>query len=197
LLRSLTQAVYSPDNIGHFGLSHEYYAHFTSPIRRYPDLVVHRALRHIISKQKADTFTYTSNELALLGQHCSMTERRADEATRDATTWLKCEYMQDKLGETFAGTITGVTSFGLFVELSDIYVEGLVHISTLADDYYHYDAAKFHLQGEQSKKTYRLGDKVNATVTKIDLDEKKMDFILAEAQPKRKKIKKTKRKHSR
>lgn len=194
LLRSLTQAVYSPDNIGHFGLSHEFYAHFTSPIRRYPDLVVHRALRHIISKQKPDSFTYTSNDLALLGQHCSMAERRADEATRDATTWLKCEYMQDKLGETFAGTITGVTSFGLFVELTDIYVEGLVHISTLEDDYYHYDATKFRLQGEQSGKTYRLGDKVKATVMKIDLDEKKMDFILADTQPKRKKIKKPRRK---
>lgn len=196
LLRSLTQAVYSPDNVGHFGLSHPLYAHFTSPIRRYPDLIVHRAISHLINKQPNNTFMYSHNDLVLQGQHCSMTERRADEATRDAATWLKCEFMQDKLGETFAGVITGVTSFGLFVELTEVYVEGLVHISTLSDDYYHFDAILFCLQGELTGKTYRLGDKVKIVVTRIDLDEKKIDFVLAESQRGRKKSTKRGRKSS-
>ena len=193
LLRSLTQAIYSPDNAGHFGLAHELYTHFTSPIRRYPDLVVHRAISHLIHKQPHKTFMYSHNDLVLLGQHCSMTERRADDATRDATTWLKCEFMQDKLGETFAGIITGVTSFGLFVELSEVYVEGLVHISALSDDYYHYDAILLRLQGELTGKTYRLGDKVNVVVTHIDLDEKKIDFILADTATKKSRKRRSKR----
>src|SRR3569833_1663932 len=127
LLRRLSQAVYSPDNTGHFGLAYEAYTHFTSPIRRYPDLLVHRAIRHAVASGRATDFGYSHNDMVSAGEHCSMTERRADEATRDAMDWLKCEYMQDKVGEVFEGLITSVTSFGLFVELRDIYVEGLVH----------------------------------------------------------------------
>ena len=182
LLRSLTQAMYSPDNIGHFGLSHPLYAHFTSPIRRYPDLIVHRAIGHLIKNRSAESFHYSHNDLVLQGEHCSMTERRADDATRDAVAWLKCEYMQDMIGQTFSGVITGVTSFGIFVELSEIYVEGLIHISTLANDYYHFDPVMFSLVGERTGKTYRLGDQANIMVTRVDLDERKIDFALKESQ---------------
>ena len=138
LLRSLSQAMYSPENKGHFGLAFDAYTHFTSPIRRYPDLVVHRAIRDIIRRQ------FKPGEMNPLlekyGEQCSMTERRADDATREAVDWLKCEYMMDKVGEEFPGLITSVTSFGFFVELSEIYVEGLVHISMLRNDYYQFDA---------------------------------------------------------
>lgn len=196
LLRSLAQAVYSPDNSGHFGLSHPLYTHFTSPIRRYPDLIVHRAIEHLIDKKSAQSFHYSHNDLVLQGEHCSMAERRADDATRDAVAWLKCEYMLDMIGKTFEGTITGVTAFGLFVELSDIYVEGLIHISTLSNDYYHYDAAMYSLIGERTGKTYRLGGKVNIQVTRVDLDDRKIDFALKESQKqgKGKRTKKSKRK---
>ncbi|MGD8926147.1 MAG: ribonuclease R [Thioalkalispiraceae bacterium] len=183
LLRSLKQAVYAPDNLGHFGLAYEAYAHFTSPIRRYPDLLVHRAIRHILSKKPIDQFRYTPNDMDQLGDHCSMTERRADEATRDATDWLKCEYMLDKLGETYEGVITTVTNFGIFVELKDIYVEGLIHITALGQDYYHYDSIHHRLIGERTAKIYRLGDPVNVVVARVDLDEKKIDFDMAEDQP--------------
>ena len=180
LLRSLSQAVYSPDNIGHFGLSHPLYAHFTSPIRRYPDLIVHRAISHLVDKQKSDTFIYSHNDLVLQGEHCSMTERRADDATRDAEMWLKCEFMQDKIGKVFAGEVTSVTSFGLFVELTDVYVEGLVHISTLSDDYYHFDATTMTMEGELTRNKYRMGDKVEILVSRVDIDDRKIDFILQE-----------------
>ena len=193
LLRSLAQAVYSPDNVGHFGLSHPLYSHFTSPIRRYPDLIVHRAISHLIDKQNVKNFYYSHNDLVLQGEHCSMTERRADDATRDAIAWLKCEYMQDMIGKTFKGIITGVTAFGLFVELSDIYVEGLIHISTLANDYYHYDAAMFSLIGERTGKTYRLGDQVTIQVKRVNLDDRKIDFVLKESQKQGKRAKKAKR----
>ncbi|MEM8843556.1 MAG: ribonuclease R [Pseudomonadota bacterium] len=192
LLRSLSQAIYSPDNVGHFGLSHPLYAHFTSPIRRYPDLIVHRAISHLTKKQKADTFFYTHNEMVLHGEHCSMTERRADDATRDAEMWLKCEFMQDKIGQVFPGEITSVTSFGLFVELTDVFVEGLVHISTLSDDYYHFEPATMTLEGELTHQTYRLGDKVKILVSRVDIDERKIDFILQET----KKTKRTSKKKS-
>jgi len=181
ILRTMKQAQYNPDNIGHFGLAHEAYAHFTSPIRRYPDLMVHRAIRHILHGGKAADFTYTHEDLASLGEHSSMTERRADEATRDAVSWLKCEYMQDKVGDTFDGVITAVTSFGIFVELHDIYVEGLVHITSLANDYFHFDPAGHRLRGERTGKTYRLGDSLEVQVVRVDLDDRKIDFDLAGA----------------
>lgn len=192
LLRSLSQAVYSPDNVGHFGLAHPLYAHFTSPIRRYPDLIVHRAISHLVDKQKPETFIYTHNDLVLHGEHCSMTERRADDATRDAEMWLKCEFMQDKIGKVFAGEITSVTAFGLFVHLTDVYVEGLVHISTLSDDYYNFDPTKMMLAGELTGKTYRMGDKVEILVSRVDIDERKIDFVLQE----KKRAKQTGRKKS-
>jgi len=180
MLRSLMQAVYSPDTeIGHFGLALEDYAHFTSPIRRYPDLLVHRAIRHILQKRKAAGFGYTVADMLALGEHCSMCERRADEATRDAVDWLKCEYMQDKLGEQYPGIISTVTSFGLFVELDEIYVEGLVHITSLPRDYYHFDPVRHRLEGKREGKQFRLGDQIEIIVARVDLDEKKIDFELA------------------
>ncbi|KKM25888.1 hypothetical protein LCGC14_1590450, partial [marine sediment metagenome] len=179
MLRSLKQAVYSPDNVGHFGLSLEAYAHFTSPIRRYPDLQVHRAIRHIISRKKKSTWPATHDEMVKLGEHCSMASRRADEATRDVSDWLKCEFMQERVGEVHEGVISGVTSFGIFVELSDMYIEGLVHVTSLKNDYYQFDAAGHRLMGERTRKVYRLGDKVDVKVMRVDLDEKKIDLELA------------------
>ena len=178
LLRSMSQAVYSADNIGHFGLAFQAYTHFTSPIRRYPDLVVHRAIRHLFNGGTAEEFEYALAELQSLGEHCSTTERRADEATRDATAWLKCEYMMDKVGESFDGIITSVTSFGLFVELNDIYVEGLVHITSLNNDYYHFDPVGHRLTGERSGQRYRLGDPIRVKLAAVNLDDRKIDFAL-------------------
>jgi len=198
LLRSLSQAMYSPENKGHFGLAFDAYAHFTSPIRRYPDLLVHRGIRNVLRHVNKPDESYP--QLVKFGEHCSMTERRADDATREAIDWLKCEYMLDKVGEEFAGVISSVTSFGLFVELADIYVEGLIHISMLRNDYYQFDPIKHALYGERYGKRYRLGDVVRVRVVRVDLDERKIDFILAdeleETRPKRKKaqIKKSKKK---
>jgi ribonuclease R len=179
LLRSLSQAVYSSDNVGHFGLSYQAYTHFTSPIRRYPDLVVHRALKHIIAGGGAEEFDYNNAELQGLGEHCSSTERKADEATRDALDWLKCEYMQDKVGETFDGIITSVNSFGVFVELDEIYIDGLVHITALDNDYYHYDPIGHRLTGERTGKVLRLGDPLAIVVANVNLDDRKIDFVPA------------------
>jgi len=178
LLRSMSQAVYSSETKGHFGLALEAYTHFTSPIRRYPDLLVHRAIKHCLSGQPIEQFIYGLPEMVLLGEHCSANERRADEATRDVVSWLKCEYMMDKLGEEFVGIISAVTSFGFFVELSHIYVEGLVHISNLPHDYFHFDPISHQLKGERSNICYRLGDSVTIKVARVDLDEKKIDFSL-------------------
>ncbi|HSH41217.1 MAG TPA: RNB domain-containing ribonuclease [Arenicellales bacterium] len=178
MLRSLSQAVYSPDNIGHFGLAYDSYAHFTSPIRRYPDLLVHRAIRHLLRGKSPADFPYTKEDMVMLGEHCSMTERRADDATRDATDWLKTEYMLDKVGEEFEGVVTGVTNFGLFVELNDIYVEGLVHVTALDNDYYHYDPAHHRLTGERTGTTYRLADPLRVRVVQVNLDDRKIDFEL-------------------
>jgi ribonuclease R len=176
MLRSLKQAIYTPDNVGHFGLALDAYAHFTSPIRRYPDLLVHRAIRHLITGNKKTTWRYSNEEMVQLGDHCSTTSRRADEATRDVSDWLKCEFMQDRVGEVYQGNISGVTGFGLFIELSDIYIEGLVHVTSLNNDYYQFDATGHRLTGERSRKVYRLGDKVNVKVVRVDLDEKKIDL---------------------
>jgi ribonuclease R len=178
LLRSLPRAEYHPENIGHFGLAHEKYVHFTSPIRRYPDLLVHRAIRHVLGGGQADGFRYGHADMQALGDHCSMTERRADDATRDAIDWLKCEYMLDKIGASYRGIISSVTPFGLFVELLEIYVEGLVHVTALGNDYYHYDPAQHRLTGERTRRIYRLGDEVQVRVVQVNLDERKIDFEL-------------------
>ncbi len=174
MLRSLRQAVYSPDNVGHFGLAYESYTHFTSPIRRYPDLLVHRAIKTVLNGT-----VYSPGDWHELGKHCSQTERRADEATRDVESWLKCYYMQDRIGECFEGVISGVTGFGLFLALDGIYVEGLVHISELPSDYFHFDAAKHTLLGERSGKRYRLGDRLRVKLVRVDLETSKIDFVLA------------------
>jgi ribonuclease R len=196
MLRSLSQAVYSADNQGHFGLNYEAYAHFTSPIRRYPDLLIHRAIRSVIrskldtphvkragaaSMPKARIYPYDEAILEQLGEQCSMSERRADEATRDVVNWLKCEFMKDRVGETFPGVITAVTGFGLFVELTDIYVEGLVHVTALPGDYYHFDPVHHRLAGERSGRNFRLGDTVEVKVMRVDLDERKIDFEMAQS----------------
>jgi ribonuclease R len=176
LLRSMSQAVYDPDNRGHFGLAYEAYAHFTSPIRRYPDLLVHRAIKAIINGRKAKPEEF--QQLVKAGEHCSMTERRADDATNEVTDWLKCEFMMDKVGKEFNGIISGVTNFGVFVELVDVYVEGLVHISNLPDDYYQFDPIKHSLQGERSGKHFRLGDPIVIQVARVDLDQREIDFVI-------------------
>ncbi len=175
MLRSLQQAVYSPENIGHFGLAYESYTHFTSPIRRYPDLLVHRAIKACLAKE-----TYAPGDWDAIGGHCSMTERRADEAARDVVSWLKCYFMRDKLGEEFDGTISGVTSFGIFVALNEVFVEGLVHVSDLGQDYFHFDPARHQMLGERTGKRYRLGDKVHIKVAQVELETSKIDFVLAE-----------------
>jgi ribonuclease R len=179
LLRSLRLAVYSPENIGHFGLAHPAYTHFTSPIRRYPDLLVHRALCHLLSKRRRP-FLYPREEMPVLADHCSSTERRADEATRDAITWLKCEYMLDKVGEVFDGVITSVTSFGLFVEIKDIHIEGLIHVTSLKNDYYHHDPVRHRLRGERSGRVYRLAGPLRVRVVRVDLDRRRIDFDVVE-----------------
>ena len=180
LLRSMQQAIYSPDNIGHFGLAYEYYTHFTSPIRRYPDLLVHRAIKAALKFEKAPL---PANEAAWeeIGLHCSATERRADEATRDVEAWLKCYYMQDRIGEVFDGTISGVTAFGAFVTLDQVYVEGLVHISELGTDYFHHDPIRHCLIGERTKQQYRVGDRLRVKLVRADLESNRIDFVPATA----------------
>lgn len=192
MLRSLRQAVYQVENEGHFGLGYDAYAHFTSPIRRYPDLLVHRAIRSVIhSKLASDhvlraegsksllpeqVFPYDTQAMIMLGERCSMAERRADEATRDVTSWLKCEYLSDRVGDIFPGVISAVTSFGVFVELTNIYVEGLVHITALPQDYYRFDAARQRLVGERTRQVFGLGDELSVRVVRVSLDERKIDF---------------------
>ena len=195
LLRSMSQAVYSADNIGHFGLSLEEYAHFTSPIRRYPDLTLHRGIKYLLAKQKGskrkttDTggYHYQLDEMDVFGAHCSSTERRADDATREVADWLKCEYMQDHVGEEFDGVISSVTGFGFFVRLNDLFIDGLVHISGLANDYYLFDMPKQRLIGENSGMIFRLGDAVKVRVEAVSLEQKQIDFSLisSERKPKR------------
>ena len=190
LLRSMRQAVYQSDNLGHFGLALPSYSHFTSPIRRYPDLVVHRVIKSILLQQAQDdiqmqkdanagAYEYKLEEVIELGEHFSMTERRADEATRDVSDWLKCEFMQDHVGDSFTGVISTVTNFGLFVRLHDLHIEGLVHITALGRDYYHYDDVRMCLTGENSGVNYRVGDVVTVQVAAVNLDEKKIDLTIA------------------
>lgn len=200
LLRSMPLAVYSPGNVGHFGLNFPVYAHFTSPIRRYPDLLVHRGIRHALTGKSNDEFEYSQDDMQMLGDHCSMTERRADEATRDATLRYKCEFMSDRIGEEFAAIITGVTNFGIFVEMSDVYTEGMVHVTALRNDYYHFDPVGHQLQGERTGMTYRLADRVRVRVMRVDVDDRKIDLEIvtsdtdtgqpAAAKPSRRKRKK-------
>ena len=174
LLRSLQQAQYSPENVGHFGLAYEHYTHFTSPIRRYPDLLVHRAIKTVLSGGR-----YNPGNWAELGSHCSQTERRADDATREVAAWLKCYYMRDRVGEEFEGSVSAVTSFGIFVALDEFYVEGLVHISELGQDYFHFDATRHQLIGDRTRKQYRLADRVKVRIVRADLETSRIDFVLA------------------
>lgn len=174
MLRSLRQAQYAPENLGHFGLGYEAYTHFTSPIRRYPDLLVHRAINAVLKNKQ-----YKPNEKwEALGAHCSQTERRADDATRDVEAWLKCFYIRDHLGSTFEGTVSSVTGFGLFVALDDLYIEGLVHVSELGTDYFHFEPTKHQMLGERTGKRYRLGDRVRVKVVRVDMESAKIDFVL-------------------
>ena len=212
MLRSMQQAVYSPDNIGHFGLAYEAYAHFTSPIRRYPDLLTHRAIRAVLAGRKyvpeishevelstqlspnARRMQRTDDEsrgrarsnLAVweeLGMHCSANERRADEASRDVEAWLKCYFMRDKLGEEYGGRVSGVTTFGIFVQLDALFIEGLVHVTELGSDYFQYDEIKNELRGERTGIRYRLSDRVRVQVSRVDLDARKIDFRLVRDTP--------------
>ena len=174
LLRSLKQAVYSPNNAGHFGLAFDAYVHFTSPIRRYPDLLTHRAIKAVLSGRQ-----YSGVDWEGLGLHCSETERRADDASRDVEMWLKCYHMRDHVGEVFSGTITGVVPFGLFVTLDDYFVDGLVHISELGRDYFQHDAAHHALIGERTGKRFRLADRMSVKLVRVDLDQRKIDLVPA------------------
>jgi ribonuclease R len=178
LLRSQSMAAYQPDNRGHFGLALQAYAHFTSPIRRYPDLLVHRAIRFALTGRKPADYTYTPAEMAAMAVHCSQRERRAEEAERDVDERFKCAWMEKHIGSEFDGVVTGVTSFGLFVELDESKVSGLVHISQLANDYYHFDATRKLLKGERTGAQFRLGDHVRVQVLRASLEDRKIDFRL-------------------
>jgi ribonuclease R len=200
----MSRAEYREDNEGHFGLNYEAYTHFTSPIRRYPDLLVHRAIRGLLRSKKriphlkradgatpmalTQSYPYDDAWMSAAGEHASFTERRADEATRDVETWLKCEYLLDKVGDEFTGVVTAVVGFGLFVELSDLYVEGLIHITGLPKDYYYHEAAHHRLIGERTKRVFRLGDTLRVRVSRVDLEERKVDFDLVETPKARKRL---------
>ena len=199
MLRSMSQAVYQSENLGHFGLAFDAYTHFTSPIRRYSDLLVHRAIRYLVRSNKKvagvvrvkgaaelakeNIYPYELPRLDETGSHLSVTERRADEATRDVVNWLKCEYLMDRVGEEYTGVVSAVTGFGLFVMLDDLYVEGLIHVTGLPKDYYYHEATQHRMVGERTGRVFRLGDKVKVRVVRVNLDERKIDFELAE-QPK-------------
>jgi ribonuclease R len=182
LLRSLKQAQYKPENTGHFGLALASYAHFTSPIRRYPDLLVHRAIKHIVNKRKNSDFAYDQKQMVVFGEHCSTNERRADEATRDAEFALKCDYMLDKVGNEFPAHVTSVLSFGLFVELDELYVEGLIHVTSLPKDYYEFDPVSHRLKGENRGLEFRLCDPVTVRVSNVDRDARRIDFELVKSE---------------
>jgi ribonuclease R len=194
MLRSMSQAVYQPENLGHFGLAFDAYSHFTSPIRRYADLLVHRAIRSLIrSKKKTSAvqrvpgatllepqtiYPYDLGRLDQTGEHLSVTERRADEATRDVVNWLKCEYLMDRVGEQYSGVVSAVTGFGLFVMLDDLHVEGLIHVTGLPKDYYYHEASHHRMVGERTGRIFRLGQKLRVKVAAVNLQERKIDFEL-------------------
>lgn len=192
LLRSMRQATYTPDNEGHFGLALEEYSHFTSPIRRYPDLILHRVIRYLLAKERGEAkekwtpdggYHYQLEELDLLGVECSTTERRADEATRDVSDWLKCEFMQDHVGDTFDAVVASVTHFGMFVRLDKLFIDGLVHISSLGSDYYLYDNMRQRLVGEASGQVYQIGDSLTVKVASVNLDDRQIDLMLDGEKP--------------
>lgn len=183
LLRSLSQAVYAASNEGHFGLAFDAYAHFTSPIRRYPDLLVHRAIKHALNPKKTKRFAYTNEDMTRLGSHCSMTERRADDATRAAIDWLKCEFMLDKIGNVYPGKISSVTAFGLFVTLDELFVDGLIHVTSLKDDYYSFNPKQHSLTGQRTGLQYKQGQAVLVQVVGVNLDDRKIDFVMATQEP--------------
>jgi ribonuclease R len=180
LLRAQSLAVYQPSNEGHFGLALKAYAHFTSPIRRYPDLLVHRAIRHALAGGRAGEYVYGESEMETLSAHCSKCERRADEAERDVDERYKCAWMEKHVGSEFDGVVSGVTSFGLFVELRESRVTGLVHVTQLPNDYYHFDARQHLLTGEKRGLRFRLGDAVRVLVLRASLEDRKIDFRLVE-----------------
>ncbi len=180
VVRTLPQAVYQPENIGHFGLALPEYAHFTSPIRRYPDLMVHRGIKHVLRGGSAQDFPWSPASVSALGQQCSFKERRADEATRDAVSWLKCEYMEDKIGQEFESVVSGVVDFGLFVQLKGLQIDGLIHVSALGTDYFSRDKSGYRMVGQRSGRIFRLGDHLRVRLINVVIDERKIDFELAE-----------------
>jgi len=176
VLRTMKQAVYTPANEGHFGLAFDDYTHFTSPIRRYPDLLVHRAINRVLDKKKRKP----SKKMIETGAHLSVTERRADDASRDVEQWLKCEYMRDKVGDTFNGVISGVAGFGIFIELTDVFVEGMIAMRDMKDDYYIFDDVHHQLKGERTGRTFQLGDTIKIQVASVSLDDRQMVFVPAD-----------------
>ncbi|VAX77125.1 Ribonuclease R [Serratia symbiotica] len=202
LLRSMKQAIYNPENRGHFGLALAAYSHFTSPIRRYPDLALHRSIKYQLAKEHSELqkrWTPTGGwhsefeDMLKLGVHCSMAERRADEATRNVADWLKCDYMQNHVGSVFSGIIASVTGFGFFVRLNDLCIDGLVHVSSLDNDHYRYDNMRQRLIGESSGVGYRLGDTVEIRIEAVHMDERKIDFSLVSSNRKPRYVGKTAR----
>jgi ribonuclease R len=176
IIRSLPQALYQPLNIGHFGLALAEYAHFTSPIRRYPDLLVHRGIRHALGGGTAANFAHSVREMETLGTECSLRERRADEAARSVVAWLKCEYMRPRIGQEFEAVVTGVTDFGLFVQLKEMQVDGLVHVTALPADYFHFHERDRALVGERTRLRFSIGDELRVRLVRVDSSERKIDF---------------------
>jgi ribonuclease R len=180
MLRTMQKARYAPDNLGHFGLAADHYTHFTSPIRRYPDLVVHRSLRESRRGMSAERQAELAEDLPDVARHTSERERRANDAERELVQWKKVRFMTDKVGDVFNGYITGVSAFGLFIELVEHFVEGMVHVSTVADDYYRFVERAHVLRGEKSGRVYRLGDRVEVQVIRVDLERRQIDLGLME-----------------